>query len=526
MWSNIITLIVIYLNTVKGQSKDEFAFGRTFYLNPVLLSWDEALRGCHELNATLATIYSLSTIGDLEFTGDWTFWTGLHQDTKDNWTWSNGNEKDWTNWNFGLETVDEPVRSCVATITKTRNWWMPLNCSEPLPSLCEVRKGDCEYIKYPKSSLVAHNRGLVDKVSVEECKKICDNSTNFICRSFEYNPSRKFCQLSNANHILYPGALLAHDEEWDYYHRSCNNGGLINIASVSPIGILLTTPVLPSSTLDTAISTTSFFMSSSSSLLSSSSDITPSSVVSTWQNKLTICTEIDLTSRPPNDTVPEEVKALQEMQTVFKDRQLTLKKTSVSDPRTSSTYIGSTAVIVAFSIIGLIVLADIFTFPTHFKNVQRRAYLESRRRSRKEKQKLREKLLEGQLNRPMVISSGPGSSVISPEAESVIASRNRLLNSITPSKTEEIVVENHTRNMEDSGFGGWDDIELQVPDDSSSGAISEDLPLDRGDNQQKVDFSGDMKVGDNWTIRKQKIMNKQHSVDFIYDGTKLVSTQL
>ncbi|ESO90317.1 hypothetical protein LOTGIDRAFT_233825 [Lottia gigantea] len=535
-----------------GQSKNEFSYGRKYFINSSNQTWTEAQRQCQESTGNLATVYSLSTIGSLNLSGDSMFWVGLRQRSPNIWTWTDGTEKDWDNWNGELPVITDIEMSCVASVFKHPNNWFPLNCSSKLPSLCEIKQGGCIYQVIYGASLISHNRQLIEQVSVEDCKEHCNSATDFICRSFEYRPSGQFCQLSDVSRNLKPASFIAYDPSWNYYQRNCNTGTILNTSSVTSSSILPTPSSIYSSIDDTSsfflssqytsssydvtsmydvtsiydVTSSPEFISSSFDVISSSFDvITSTNIISSseWNNILTICTEIELSSKPPNESyVPEEVRELQELETVYKERKSILKKTSVSDPRPSSTYVGSTAVIVAFSLVGLIVLVDIITFPTHLRTVRRHNDLANRRRSRKKREKKLKKELEKLESSSLVMRPGvSGNSSVQNGGNGILASRRNLINSIQSEHIIEADIQGAQLSMEDSGFVGWDDIELYVADNSKN-STNCDNP---SGSAIVTSEESDITRGDNWTLRQYQ-RDSTKSLSYIYDGNGLISTKL
>ncbi|XP_071090598.1 uncharacterized protein [Haliotis cracherodii] len=325
-----------------GGQEEEYESGRTYVLNPLRLPWGDAADACRDMGGDLAIIRSISTLPTIQLEGDWTFWIGLTKNEEGRWHWSNSDKPVWTNWRTTyIRDLTFPKFRCASAVTMMPYWWAPENCSTPLPSLCELQEGECTFLRHNHSSIISNNLEIPSGKELEECKKLCESEVNFTCRSFEYNSKRRYCQLSDVDRHTSGIRFTENDEELDYYHRTCDTGRLKAGFTVSPIGIITqeykTTP----------------------------DPTTPEPTSSLF------CTQ--LRSIDPNTTepVPEEVKELQSMNVVFKARQTTLKRTSVPDSRPSATYVGSSAVIVSFSVIGAIILCDLFTLPRHCKNAHR-----------------------------------------------------------------------------------------------------------------------------------------------------------
>ncbi|XP_046570176.1 uncharacterized protein LOC124278517 isoform X1 [Haliotis rubra] len=326
-----------------GGMDEEYESGRSYVLNPLRLSWGDAASACREMGGDLAVIRSMSTLPTIQLEGDWTFWIGLTKNEEGRWLWSNSDKPMWTNWQTTyIQNLQIPKFGCASAVTMMPYWWQPKNCSSPLPSLCELQEGECTFVRHNHSSVIANNVKIPSGVDLEECKRLCETETDFTCRSFEYNSKRHYCQMSDVDRHTSGIRFTESDEELDYYHRTCDTGRLKAGYTVSPIGIITqeykTTP----------------------------DPTTPEPTSSLF------CTQ--LKSIDPNTTepVPEEVKELQSMNVVFKARQTTLKRISVPDARPSATYVGSSAVIISFSIIGAIVLCDLFTLPRHCRNAHGR----------------------------------------------------------------------------------------------------------------------------------------------------------
>ncbi|XP_041370460.1 uncharacterized protein LOC121384238 [Gigantopelta aegis] len=291
------------------------------------------------MNGSLATIRSLATVPALGIKGNWTFWIGIRK-TEDTSSWENvdGSEVTFYNWDWDLLRSRESGRDCAVSSTVLPYWWGQHNCSEELPSLCELKEGDCRYLLFTNSSLVGHNKNIFLQVSVSTCEALCSNETRYECRSFLYDPVQRVCTLTDSERYTHMSDFrLNTDIERVYYHRTCDTGYIMQNSTDPPPVEITSTPVLRSSP----------------------------SVVPTPS-----MTCLEIRTYEVNETVPvmKEVKELQSIGSTLKKRASRLKKTSTPDMRRSSTYIGTFAIAISAAILGMLIILDLVSIPRYCRH--------------------------------------------------------------------------------------------------------------------------------------------------------------
>lgn len=90
---------------------------------------------------------------------------------------------------------------------------------EMLDMKCKVE--DCTFTVRKNRALAGYNSKRIYANSPNDCKQMCIEEEEFECLSFEWWKNSKDCSLSSDSVDTVPQTLFQHNENSDYYHRSC-----------------------------------------------------------------------------------------------------------------------------------------------------------------------------------------------------------------------------------------------------------------------------------------------------------------
>ncbi|XP_062613864.1 uncharacterized protein LOC134275612 [Saccostrea cucullata] len=114
----------------------------------------------------------------------------------------------------------------------------------------------CQYRIYEQTSIRGNNIFTKTAITWQHCHDLCETVTEFVCRSFEYNPVSQYCQLSQTNRWQKSNQFAFNVRSWDYYHKTCITALLQNdLPEYSSTFSTLST-VSSTSTIDSTVSTT------------------------------------------------------------------------------------------------------------------------------------------------------------------------------------------------------------------------------------------------------------------------------
>ncbi|XP_064600943.1 uncharacterized protein LOC135467112 [Liolophura sinensis] len=354
---------------------------RLFEFHTGFLTWPEAAKVCRSRGGVLATIHDIGTIPELQFdkepVSNVKFWTGLSADESGTWSWQDGSPMGWSNW----APSGPGSGGCGTASLVYRYYWVKEECSYLFPFVCEYQTGTCNYTMLPKSSIIGHNNRMVFDKTPEECKKICSEMSDFICRSFEFHTRLRYCQLSSGNRWTLEGYLDVNDPSHNLYHRSCNKAFLPS-SSPSPSPTPLETSFYSYEEPSTFfITPTQCFKLMVAEVIEKVEELGKYNFFFTaiWDfstSKLIICTEYDpnnffSSSIYPTSTsmgmlvtttlapVQKAIVQLEKTLQVVKENARRKTKVSTPDERPSATTVGYVAGIIMFGVLGLVIVLDL-----------------------------------------------------------------------------------------------------------------------------------------------------------------------
>ncbi|KAL3864924.1 hypothetical protein ACJMK2_006568 [Sinanodonta woodiana] len=213
--------------------------------------------------------------------------------------------------------------------------------------------GECRFNVFPHSSIIANNVRYEIRKSLNECLDICLKSTEFICHSFEYNPSQRYCQFNSGNRWDLYTFYFAQDPEWVLYQRTCYTGIVVEEQKFSVSRIVV------EEQMTSSISPTPTMLYSSI----SSSNFLITSCYEVWVTETHIISSFSM-GPIPSSSIPEQdpVEELHLMTEALKKRKKTLTKISITDKRPSATFVGLIAIVFMCTALGSIVVFDLLSF--------------------------------------------------------------------------------------------------------------------------------------------------------------------
>merc|ERR1719318_561215 len=196
------------------------AIGKKCFLNvESKLNWEEARLHCVKLGGNLATIDSKA---ENDFASGLIrkkdTWIGLNDRVSEgSFRWAGRNAVPaYLNWAHGEPNNFFWSEDCV--IIYGNGWnirkWNDVNCGDKRPSLCETAKKivvvptaaptpappKCHWRSYPNKYVAMNNRKSIKVSRESECKKLCEQETEFVCRSLDYQKSKGTCLLSEISY--------------------------------------------------------------------------------------------------------------------------------------------------------------------------------------------------------------------------------------------------------------------------------------------------------------------------------------
>ncbi|OWF50971.1 hypothetical protein KP79_PYT17307 [Mizuhopecten yessoensis] len=193
------------------------------------LSWYAAQDVCKNEGGFLATVYDQATLPETGYIGHHvtkTMWIGLARTPDRYWRWVGNTSLTWKNWKYQPKPTDRSEK-CAMVILDDNAYWYPTVCQTKLWFICQFPAEKCIYSKTPEAALLANNNRMYNGISLSDCQQLCDNTTEFQCRSYEYfRYSGGICQLSEGNKWTLASYYKTDLFGWDYYHKQCNFGEL------------------------------------------------------------------------------------------------------------------------------------------------------------------------------------------------------------------------------------------------------------------------------------------------------------
>ncbi|KAK3599451.1 hypothetical protein CHS0354_036469 [Potamilus streckersoni] len=339
-------------------TSENYSNPKTYFLYKDKVTWSNAEVTCMSAGWHLGRIQTLATIPDLGFqdysgSKEGYIWIGLRKSEDGIWIWSDGSNVSYTNWRYSYGLNEPGTDDCAVATVLYPFWWVEVPCNETHPFICEEEKGECRFDVYPHSSIISNNVKYEIRKSLNECLDICYKSTEFVCHSFEYNPSQRYCQFNSGNRWDLYNYFFTQDHEWVYYHRTCYTGIVVEepISSISRfiVGEPKTSSVSPTPTmLYSSISNSIFLITSCNEVWVTETHIISSSAM----------------EPVPSSSLPEQdpVEELHVMTEALKKRKKTLTKISIPDKRQSATFVGLIAIAFMCIALGSIILFDLLTF--------------------------------------------------------------------------------------------------------------------------------------------------------------------
>ncbi|XP_061195950.1 uncharacterized protein LOC133204222 [Saccostrea echinata] len=168
-------------------------------------NWKNANYTCARVGATLAHFSDISSIMDIL--------EDLPQ-IKNITVWNDDTSKRYFK-------DEETLNLCGAITLNANRTSSQYNCLQELPFLCQYQTGQCQYRIYEQTSIRGNNIFTKTAITWQHCHDLCETVTEFICRSFEYNPVSQYCQLSETNRWQKANQFAFNVRSWDYYHKTC-----------------------------------------------------------------------------------------------------------------------------------------------------------------------------------------------------------------------------------------------------------------------------------------------------------------
>ncbi|XP_033756255.1 uncharacterized protein LOC117338999 [Pecten maximus] len=312
-------------------------------------NWYEAQDMCKSEGGFLATVYDEATFPESGYIGQYmtkTMWIGLSRTPERYWRWVGNTSLTWQNWKYQPKPTDRSEK-CTMVILDDHAYWYPTVCQTNLWFICQFPADECIYQKTSEAAVLANNKRIYYDISVSECQELCDNTTEFQCRSYEYfRYSGGICQLSEGNRWTLAAYYKTDLFGWDYYHKQCNFGG--PLPEVHTTTTVTTTTTTPKPTTEELLTTTE----------------PPTTVKHT-----TTTEEPSSTTKPTFDDIKNELVAMGDK---IREKRLRERRTSAVDNRPSATGAGVVATIILGSIIALVVVLDIGTIKATCEQHRRR----------------------------------------------------------------------------------------------------------------------------------------------------------
>ncbi|XP_069140908.1 uncharacterized protein [Argopecten irradians] len=316
-------------------------------------TWYEAQDVCNSKGGFLATVYDQATFPESGYIGQYMtlrMWIGLSRTPDRYWRWIGNSSLTWQNWKYQPKPTDRSEK-CAMVILDDQAYWYPTVCQTKLWFICQFPADQCIYSKTPEAALLANNKLIYNDISVTECQDLCDNTTLFQCRSYEYfRYSGGICQLSEGNRWTLSSYYKTNLFGWDYYHKQCNFGGPLPEVPTTTTAMTTTTRLSPTTEEFTIVS--KIF-----------------SETSTTTQPVTTTKQTPTTTKRSFTEIKDELVAMGD---VIRKKRLLERRTSAVDNRPSATGAGVVATIILGSLIALVVVLDIGTIKATCEQHRRR----------------------------------------------------------------------------------------------------------------------------------------------------------